>query len=65
MKVTSTDFQQTAGRYQDAALFKVLTRGWIARPVEELDDATLGAIANSKVPARYAHLDGLLKEWSP
>jgi len=65
MKVTSTDFQQTAGRYQDGPLFAVLTRGRIARPVEELDDATLGAIANSKVPAGYAPLDDLLEEWSP
>lgn len=65
MKVTSTDSQQTTGRYQDGALFAVLSRGRIARPVEELDDETLRAIANGKVPAGYAPLDGLLKEWSP
>jgi len=64
MQATSTDFQQTAGQYQGAALFTVLTRGRIARPVEELDDGTLGAIANGKVPAGYAHLDDLIKEWS-
>jgi prevent-host-death family protein len=86
MKVTSTDFQQNVGRYQDAALrspvvitkhnrphtvllsaalFAVLTKGRIARPVEELDDETLRAIAGSKVPDEYAHLDELLKDWSP
>ena len=65
MKVTSTDSQQTAGRYQDGALFAVLSWGRIARPVEKLDDETLRTIANGKVPAGYAPLDGLLKEWSP
>jgi len=86
MKVTSTDFQQNVGRYQDAALqapvvitkhnrphtvllsaalFAVLTKGRIARVVEDLDDETLRAIAASKVPAEYDHLDELIKDWSP
>jgi prevent-host-death family protein len=86
MKVTSTDFQQNVGRYQDAALqtpvaitkngrpptvlmsaalFEVLVRGRIARPVEDLDDDTLKAIANSAVPPEFAALDKIIKDWSP
>jgi prevent-host-death family protein len=86
MKVTSTDFQQNVGRYQDAALqtpvaitkngrphtvlmsaalFEVLVRGRIARPVEDLDDDTLKAIARSAVPPEFAALDQIVKDWSP
>lgn len=86
MKVTSTDFQQNVGRYQDAALqtpvaitkngrphtvlmsaalFEVLVRGRIARPVEDLDDDTLKAIANSAVPPEFAALNKLIEDWSP
>lgn len=86
MRVTSTEFQQNVGRYQDAAmqapvvitkhnrphtvlmsatLFEVFTKGRIARPVEELDDDTLKAIASAEVPEDYAHLDQLLKDWTP
>lgn len=86
MKVTSTDFQQNVGRYQDAALqtpvaitkngrphtvlmsaalFEVLVRGRIARLVEDLDDDTLKAIANSAVPPEFAALDKIVKDWSP
>jgi prevent-host-death family protein len=86
MKVTSSDFQQNVGRYQDAALqapvaitkngrphtvlmsaalFEVLVRGRIARPVEDLDDDTLKAIANSAVPPEFAALDKIVKDWSP
>jgi prevent-host-death family protein len=86
MKVTSTDFQQNVGRYQDAALqtpvaitkngrphtvlmsaamFEVLVRGRVARPVEDLDDDTLKAIANSAVPPEFAALDKIIKDWSP
>ena len=48
-----------------AALFEVLIRGRIARPVEDLDDDTLKAIASSAVPPEFAPLDKLLKDWSP
>jgi hypothetical protein len=86
MKVTSTEFQQNVGRYQDAALsapvvitkhdrphtvlmsaalFEVVMKGRIARPVEDLDDDTLKAIANASVPAGHAGLDKLLKDWAP
>lgn len=86
MKVTSTDFQQKVGRYQDealqnpvvitkngrphtvlmsAALFEVLVRGRVARPVEELDDDTLKAIARSNVSADYAALDKIVADWAP
>ena len=85
MKVTSTEFQQNVGRYQDAALqnpvaitkngrphtvllsaatFEVLVKGRVARAVEDLDDDTLKAIANSSVPHEYAHLDNILKDWT-
>jgi prevent-host-death family protein len=86
MKVTSTDFQQNVGRYQDAALqapvaitkngrphtvllsaalFEVLVRGRIARPVEDLDSDTLKAISESAVPPEHAELDKLIADWSP
>ena len=86
MKVTSTEFQQNVGRYQDAALqapvaitkngrphtvmissafFELLLKGRIARRVEELDDDTLRAIANSRVPNEYVHLDDIIKDWTP
>jgi hypothetical protein len=86
MKVTSTDFQQNVGRYQDAAqqapvaitkngrthtvlvsaaFFEMVMKGRVARPVEDLDDDTLKAIANSEVPAEHAALDDLVKDWKP
>lgn len=86
MKITSTEFQQNVGRYQDqalqtpvaitkngrphtvlmsAALFEVLVRGRIARPVEDLDDDTLKAIRGSAVAPEHAALDKLLKDWTP
>ena len=86
MKVTSTEFQQNVGRYQDAALqtpvaitkngrphtvlmsaafFEMVMKGRVARPVEDLDDDTLKAIASSTVPAEYAALDDIVKDWTP
>jgi hypothetical protein len=86
MKVTSTEFQQNVGRYQDAAqqapvaitkngrmhtvlmsasFFEMVMKGRVARPVEDLDDETLKAIANSSVPAEYAALDEIVKDWTP
>ena len=54
MKVTSS-----------AAFVKMVRDGRVARPVEELDDGTLRAIARSGVPAEYAALDELLEDWIP
>jgi prevent-host-death family protein len=86
MKVTSTEFQQNVGRYQDAAqqepvaitkngrthavlmsatLFELVTRGRIARRVEDLDDETLKAIARSAVPPEHTAPDSLIKDWTP
>lgn len=86
MKVTSTEFQQNVGRYQDAAqqtpvvitknarphtvlmsasFFEIVMKGRIARPVEELDDDTLQAIAASAVSPEHAALDDLVKDWTP
>jgi prevent-host-death family protein len=86
MKITSTEFQQNIGRYQDAAqqapvvitknarphtvlvsaaFFEMVMKGRVARPVEELDDDTLRAIARSVVPPEYAGLDELVKDWTP
>ena len=80
MRVSSTEFQQNIGRYQDAAmrapvtitkngrnhtvllsaeLYETVLKGRVARRVEDLDDATLEAIARAEVPARFAHLDTL------
>ena len=86
MRVTSTEFQQNVGRFQDAAqwapvaitkngrthtvllsaaMFEVLVKGRVARPVEELDDETLKAIAESAVPPLHDELDQMLKDWVP
>lgn len=86
MRVTSTEFQQNVGRYQDAAqrapvaitkngrthtvlisasLFETVMAGRIARKVEDLDDETLKAIAESSVPDELAELDNLIKDWKP
>ncbi len=86
MQITSTEFQQNVGRYQDAAmqapvvitkhnrphtvlmsaaLFEIVTKGRIARPVEELDSDTLDAIGRAEVPAGHEKLDLLLKDWTP
>lgn len=86
MKVTSTEFSQNVGRYQDAAqhgpvaitrngrthtvlisaaFFDMVMKGRVARVVEDLDDDTLKAIGSSEVPAEYAALDDLVKDWKP
>ena len=86
MEVTSTEFQQDIGRYQDAAqhspvvitknarphtvlmsaaFFKLVIEGRISRPVEELDEDTLRAIARSSVSSEHAALDDLVKDWTP
>jgi PHD/YefM family antitoxin component YafN of YafNO toxin-antitoxin module len=48
-----------------AAFFEMVIKGRVARPVEDLDDNTLKAIANSEVQAEHAALDYLLKDWTP
>ena len=86
MQVTSTEFQQNIGRYQDAALqtpvaitkngrphtvlmsatfFEMVMKGRVARSIEDLDDDTLKAIANSAVAPEYAALDQIVKDWTP
>ena len=81
MKVSSTEFQQNVGRYQDVAMrepvtitkngrnhtvlvsaefFEALTKGRVVRRIEELDEATIQAIASAEVPPEYAHLDDKL-----
>jgi prevent-host-death family protein len=78
MKISSTEFQQNVGRYQDVAMrepvtitkngrdhtvlvsadfFEAVIKGRLARRVEDLDEATLKAIAEAEVPGLYAHLD--------
>jgi prevent-host-death family protein len=86
MKVTSTEFQQNIGRYQDAAqqepvaitkngrlhsvlvsaaFFEMVMKGRVARPVEDLDDDTLRAIAGSNVSPEHSGLDDIIKDWKP
>jgi prevent-host-death family protein len=78
MKISSTEFQQNVGRYQDMAMrepvtitkngrnhtvlvsadfFEAVMKGRLAGRVEDLDEATVKAIAAAEVPAQYAHLD--------
>jgi prevent-host-death family protein len=82
MKVSSTEFQQNVGRYQDVAMrepvtitkngrdhtvlvsaefFETVMKGRVSRHVEDLDEATIKAIAEAEVPFEYAHLDDELK----
>lgn len=46
-----------------AALFEIVTKGRVARKVEDVDDDTLKAIAESAVPEEFAYLDDLVKDW--
>lgn len=48
-----------------AALFEVLTKGRIARKIEDLDDETAAAISRSEVSSEHKHLDDLLEDWKP
>ena len=82
-KVTSTQFQQNVGRYQDlaqrtpvaitkngrdhtimmsAAFYEVMTKGRIARKIEDADEDTLDEISRAKVAPEHAHLDRLLED---
>ena len=48
-----------------AHFFELMLKGRVARPVEELDDDTLRAIAGSSVGPEHAQLDDLIKDWKP
>jgi prevent-host-death family protein len=48
-----------------AAFFEMVMKGRVARFVEDLDDDTLKAIADSAVPPEYAALDEMIKDWKP
>ena len=48
-----------------AAFFEMVMKGRVARPVEDLDHDTLRAIASSAVPEEFAHLNDLVKDWTP
>ena len=86
MRITSTEFQQNVGRYQDAAqrepvaitkngrahsvlmsaaLYETVVKGRVSRKIEDLDDDTLGAIAESTIPEEFNALDDLIKDWKP
>ena len=40
-----------------ADIFEALTKGRVVRRIEDLDEATIKAIAAAEVPAEHAHLD--------
>ncbi len=82
-KVSSTEFQQNVGLYQDVAqrspvyitkngrdhtvllsadFYETLIKGRIARRVEDLDEATIKAIAKAEVPSEYHHLDEKIRD---
>jgi prevent-host-death family protein len=48
-----------------ATFFEMVMKERAARQVEDLDDDTLKAIAGSEVPAEYADLDEIIKDWTP
>jgi hypothetical protein len=39
--------------------------GRVARPIEDLDEDTLKAIAGSAIGIEHAHLNRLVKDWTP
>ena len=48
-----------------ATFFELVTKGRVARAVEDLDDDTLRAIAGSVVSPEFDHLDRIVKYWTP
>jgi hypothetical protein len=48
-----------------AALYEILTKGRVARQVEDLDDDRLEAIASATVPDEHAALDLLIEDGTP
>lgn len=48
-----------------AALFEIVLKGRVSRKVEDLDEETLKAIADSEVPSEFDYLDELIKDWKP
>jgi PHD/YefM family antitoxin component YafN of YafNO toxin-antitoxin module len=42
-------------------LFNAVMKGRVARRIEDLDDATIAAIAAAEVPAEFDHLDKLIE----
>jgi hypothetical protein len=48
-----------------AVFFEMVMKGRVALSVEDLDDDTLKAIADSAVPPEYASLDEIIKDWKP
>ena len=48
-----------------AALFEVITKGRIARKIEDADDETLDEISRAEVAPEHAQLDSLLEDWTP
>ena len=57
--------RETAHRAKSAASFKRVIEGRTARPVEELDEDTLRAIARSAVSSEHATLADLVEDWTP
>lgn len=45
-----------------AEFFELATKGRVVRRVEDLDEATLKAIAEAEVPTAYAYLDASLSD---
>lgn len=48
-----------------ATFFELVSKGRVARTVENLDEQTLAAIAGAAVDAEFGHLDELLEDWKP
>jgi hypothetical protein len=48
-----------------AAFFETVMKGRVARPIEDLDEETLRAIAQSAVAPEHDGLNHLLQDWSP
>jgi hypothetical protein len=48
-----------------ATIYEVLVKGRIVRRVEDLDEGTIKAIAESEIPPEAIQLDHLLADWHP
>jgi hypothetical protein len=62
--IASSCYDETRMTGDNTAFFEMVIKGRVARPVEDLDDDTLSAIASSSVSAEHAALDDIISEWT-
>lgn len=63
--VAITKDGRTHAVLMSASFFELVMKGRAARRVEDLDDETVAALSRSEVAPEHAHLDELIKDWTP